>query len=226
MKKLIFTIATIFTVATYSNAACEYQKILDGQEFPIGIMLTWSTSIEENTASFMVEKSENGIDFLNIGTTQSAGNSKKLREYNFLDVMATTPFVYYRLKQIDVDGSFSYTDVLKVKKNVTNNFMIARMTSPNTANEFTATIDAFKDGNLSYELRDLSGNIMFASMLPVQNGLNDVTISMADYKQNTYKLFFKMDNEEESVVLQKTLDEVEKSKIPVASGQSGTNGKQ
>lgn len=225
MKKILSAIIILASFAYTSTAACIYQKVLEAQEFPIGVMLTWSTSVEENTASFMVEKSENGIDFINVATVQSAGNSKKSREYNFLDVMANTEFVYYRLKQIDVDGSFSFTDVLKVKKTVTNNFMIARMTSPNTSADFTATIDAFKDGNLRYELRDLAGTVLFKSMIPVQNGLNEVSISLADYKENIYKLFFIMDKEEESVVLQKTMDEIERSKVPVASGVNGKSGK-
>jgi hypothetical protein len=225
MKKLIISLATILGVAYNSQAICTYQKQLEGQEFPIGVMLTWSTSLEENTATFMIEKSENGLDFTNIGTTQSAGNSKKVKEYNFLDVMANTQFVHYRLKQIDIDGSFSYTDVLKVKKTITNNFMIARMSSPNTSKDFTATVDAFKDGNLRYEIRDLENNILFSSLMPVQNGLNEVSVSLTDLKPNTYKFCLAMDNEEESIILQKTLDEVENAKVPVANGQTGSNGK-
>jgi hypothetical protein len=225
MKKLIISLATILGVAHNSQAICTYQKQLEGQEFPIGVMLTWSTSLEENTATFMIEKSENGLDFTNIGTTQSAGNSKKVKEYNFLDVMANTQFVHYRLKQIDIDGSFSYTDVLKVKKTITNNFMIARMSSPNTSKDFTATVDAFKDGNLRYEIRDLENNILFSSLMPVQNGLNEVSVSLTDLKPNTYKFCLAMDNEEESIILQKTLDEVENAKVPVANGQTGSNGK-
>jgi hypothetical protein len=226
MKKLFITLVAFLSLFQSSQAGCAFYKDLQGQEFPIGIMLTWTTSFEENTATFMIEKSENGLEFTNIGTTQGAGNSKKTKEYNFLDVMANTAFVYYRLKQVDVDGSFSYTDVLKVKKTITNNFMIARMSSPNTSGDFTATVDVFTAGDLHYELRDLENNVLFSSIMPMQNGLNDVTVSLADLKPNTYKFFLVMNKEEESVVLQKTLDEVENAKVPVASGQTGTNGKQ
>ncbi len=226
MKKILLSLATVFSLAQSSQAVCTYQKELQGQEYQIGVMLTWSTSLEENTATFMIEKSENGLDFTNIGSTPCTGNSKRIKEYNFLDVMATTEFVYYRLKQIDVDGSFSFTDVVKVKKTVSNNFMIARMSSPNASNEFTATVDAFKEGVLRYELRDLENTVLFSSMMPIQNGLTDVTVSLADLKPNVYKFFLMMEGEEESVVLQKTLDEVEKAKVPVASNPTGPTGKQ
>jgi hypothetical protein len=226
MKKILVSFACVLSFAFQSQAECVYEKQLHGDEFPVGIMLTWSTSFEENTSSFMIEKSENGVNYINIGTAQSAGNSKKLRDYHFLDPMANTPTVYYRLKQIDVDGSFNYTNVLKVNKKMTNNFMIARMTSPNTSKDFTATVDVFKDGDMKYEIRDLANNTLFAATMPVQNGLNDITISVADLAPNTYKFFLKMEKEEESVVLQKVIDEVEKAKLPVASGQNMNNGKQ
>jgi hypothetical protein len=226
MKKILVSFACMLSFTFQSKAECVYEKQLHGEEFSIGVMLKWSTSFEENTSSFMIEKSENGVNYINIGTAQSAGNSKKLRDYHFLDPMANTPTVYYRLKQIDVDGSFNYTDVLKVNKKMTNNFMIARMTSPNTSKDFTATVDVFKDGDMKYEVRDLANNTLFAATMPVQNGLNDITISVADLAPNTYKFFLKMEKEEESVVLQKVIDEIEKAKLPVASGQNMNNGKQ
>jgi asparagine N-glycosylation enzyme membrane subunit Stt3 len=221
MKKLIFPI--LLSAFSYFNAqaTCVYQKQLEGQEFQIGIMLTWSTVTEENTATFMVEKSENGIDYTNVGSVVSAGTSKKSKDYNFLDIMATTPFVYYRLKQVDVDGSFSYTDVLKVKKSITNNFMVARMSSPSTTKDFTATLDVFKEGDMQYEVRDLEGKVLFASVQPMVNGLNDITVSFADQKPNLYKLVFKFGKEEESLVIEKTLDEMEK-KQNVANNPSKT----
>lgn len=210
MKKLIFPILLSAFASFNTQATCVYQKQLAGQEFQIGIMLTWSTVTEENTATFMVEKSENGIDYTNVGSVVSAGTSKKAKDYNFLDIMATSPFVYYRLKQVDVDGSFSYTDVLKVKKNITNNFIVAQMSSPSTAKDFTATLDVFKEGDMQYELRDLEGKTLFASVQPMVNGLNNITVSLADQKPNLYKLVFKFGKEEESLVIEKTLDEMEK----------------
>jgi hypothetical protein len=210
MKKIILSLAIFATAYTQSFATVVYQKQLEGQEFQIGVMLTWATQLEDNSSMFMVEKSENGIDYTNIGSIASAGTSKKTKEYNFLDVMASSQFIYYRLKQVDVDGSFSFTDVLKVKKNISNNFMVARMSSPSASKEFTATLDVFKEGDMAYELRDLEGKVLFASVQPMVNGLNDITISLADQKPNLYKLYFMFGKEEESLVIEKVLDEMEK----------------
>ncbi len=210
MKKIFLSLAVFAAAYTQSFATVVYQKQLEGQEFQIGVMLTWATQLEDNSSMFMVEKSENGIDYTNIGSITSAGSSKKTKDYNFLDVMASSQFIYYRLKQVDVDGSFSFTDVLKVKKNISNNFMVARMSSPSASKEFTATLDVFKEGDMAYELRDLEGKVLFASVQPMVNGLNDITISLADQKPNLYKLHFIFGKEEESLVIEKVLDEMDK----------------
>ncbi len=221
MNKILITLAVALAAQFNTQATVVYQKQLEGQEFQIGVMLTWATQVEDNSSMFMVEKSENGIDYTNIGTVTGAGNSKKSKEYNFLDVMASSPFIYYRLKQIDVDGSFSFTDVMKLKKTISNNFMVARMSSPSASKEFTATLDVFKEGDLRYELRDLEGKVLFASVQPMVNGLNDITVSLADQKPNLYKIYFIFDKEEESLVIEKTLDEMEK-KQNVATNPSAT----
>jgi cellobiose-specific phosphotransferase system component IIB len=210
MKNLILSLVAIFALTNVSLATCVFQKNLEGQEFQIGVMLTWVTQIEENTSTFIVERSENGIDYTNVGTVAAAGTSKKNKDYNFLDVLATTPYVYYRLKQVDLDGSFSFTDVYKLKKPIVNNFMVANMSSSAASKEFTAVIDAFQEGDMAYELRDLEGNVMFASVQPMVNGLNNIVINLADQKPNLYKLVFKFGKEEESIVIEKVLTEIEK----------------
>lgn len=226
MKKIILSLASTLAFFQAAQAICVYEKILTAQEFPIGVMLSWSTSIEENTASFVVERSENGIDFTNIGSVQSVGNSKAIREYNFLDVVSKGEVVFYRLRQMDVEGTYSHTNPITLHRKTVNNFMVARMTSPNTSNAFTATLDAFKNGDVFYELRDLEDNVIFSSVSTIKSGLNDISIDLSPLKPNIYRLFLRMDKEEESIVLQKTLDEVESAKVPVASGQTSPNGKQ
>ncbi|MEY4904633.1 MAG: hypothetical protein RLZZ292_2448 [Bacteroidota bacterium] len=215
----------ILGMTTQANASCVYQKSVTGQEFQIGVMLTWSTVTEDNNSMFMVEKSDNGVDFVNVGAVQGAGQSKKTKEYNFLDVMASTERVFYRLKQVDFDGSSSFSDVLAVKKKITNNFMIARMSSTSTAKEFNVTLDVFKEGDMQYEVKDLQGKSLFAGVQPVSNGLNDISIAMTDYKPNLYKVVFTYGKEQETLVIQKVQDELEKKTNMASTKKLGGEGK-
>jgi hypothetical protein len=76
--------------------------------------LDWSTSSEQNSEVFVVERSHDGAHFEPIGTLPAAGNSTGLITYAFPD---RTPFLganHYRLRQVDVDGHMGYSPVRTV----------------------------------------------------------------------------------------------------------------
>jgi Secretion system C-terminal sorting domain len=77
-------------------------------------LLTWQTATETNNKGFEIERSFNGIDFEKIGFIKGAGNSNQTQNYQFIDAK---PFnvTYYRLKQIDFDGKFDYSNTISIK---------------------------------------------------------------------------------------------------------------
>jgi len=77
------------------------------------VNLDWSTANEVNAGSFELEKSVNGKDFVRISTV-SAKNAL-LNNYNFVDERAVAGTNYYRLKVIDKDGSYKYSQIVSVK---------------------------------------------------------------------------------------------------------------
>jgi hypothetical protein len=91
------------------------------------VQLKWSTASEKNTARFEVERSLDATSFDRIGSVPAAGNSSTLRAYDLLDnqvpkTLSPQPKVgvsqvplYYRLKQVDLDGTFSYSPVRSVR---------------------------------------------------------------------------------------------------------------
>ncbi|MEP6673673.1 MAG: DNRLRE domain-containing protein [Ferruginibacter sp.] len=74
-------------------------------------VLTWTTTIEINTSRFEIERSANGIDFQKSGTVNAAGNSATAINYSFNDLHPLKGLNYYRLKQVDLDGKFTYSDI-------------------------------------------------------------------------------------------------------------------
>ena len=79
------------------------------------ILISWSTLSETNNDYFAIERSIEGDDWITIGQLEGAGNSIERLEYNYLD---KDPFVgtsYYRLKQTDFNGEYSYSDILSAK---------------------------------------------------------------------------------------------------------------
>ncbi|MEL6651693.1 MAG: T9SS type A sorting domain-containing protein [Bacteroidota bacterium] len=76
--------------------------------------LTWATATESNNDFFQIEKSVDGELFEVIARVQAVGNSATTQEYDYLDKDFVANKVFYRLKQVDVDGKFTYAEVVEV----------------------------------------------------------------------------------------------------------------
>lgn len=208
-RLLAFLCGTLlFNIA--AKADCVYEQVVEGENLQIGTMLTWSTSFEDETSVFIIEKSEDGVQFEEIGNVSAAGDSDELKSYNFLDIMAKSPRTFYRLKQVDNDASFSYTDIVTINRQFQNNFMVARMSAVATQGAFSVTIDSFEDGEMEYSLTSIRGEQILTDQMLVVGGLNDLDIDLADQRAGLYKLSLAMGEEVETIVLKKVDDELKK----------------
>lgn len=79
------------------------------------IQLLWSTASEVNNDHFDVEKSINGTEFYTMNTVKGKGNSIEIANYDLMDKHPVYGNNYYRLKQVDLDGSFKYSQIVVVK---------------------------------------------------------------------------------------------------------------
>ncbi len=81
--------------------------------------LTWETGSELNTDKFEIERSDDGLNFKYIGEVKAAENSTTTRTYHFSDRNAGADFpnqdLYYRFKQMDLDGQYTYSPIRSVK---------------------------------------------------------------------------------------------------------------
>ena len=111
---------TDFSVWTLGNAAnplpVELRAFTATAEGGQAVRLAWATASEKNSASFEVERSADGRTFARVGMVAAAGTSSAPRSYALLDASlpARQPTLYYRLRQVDADGTFSYSPVRAV----------------------------------------------------------------------------------------------------------------
>jgi hypothetical protein len=77
------------------------------------VVLNWSTATETNNFGFEVEK-KSGSNYRTIGFVNGAGTTTQPQEYTFVDEYAEVGVNYYRLKQVDLDGTYSYSDQVEV----------------------------------------------------------------------------------------------------------------
>jgi hypothetical protein len=78
------------------------------------VILSWSTATEKNNSHFEIERSTDLKSWETIGLVDGAGNSDMLKSYSYSDSEAPNASLYYRLKQIDFDGTFEYSKIVSV----------------------------------------------------------------------------------------------------------------
>lgn len=78
------------------------------------VQLVWATSSESNNRYFSIERSADGENFTTIKNVSAAGNSVQKIQYEAIDQSPLVGLAYYRLKQTDFDGHFSYSKIVAV----------------------------------------------------------------------------------------------------------------
>lgn len=136
------------------------------------VSLDWTTATETNNNYFSIERSENAIDFHQIGVLAGAGNSSTVKNYNFIDEQPLKSTSYYRLKQVDLDGSFSYSDIAVVKISDAKFITGVVSVGPNPVQNNMININfSHIEENIHarLEISDLSGKILSKKILQIDN---------------------------------------------------------
>ncbi len=111
--------------------------------------ITWTTLSEINNDFFIVEKSVNGHDFFEIATIKGAGNSNSAHVYNITDDNhSEKSTVYYRLKQVDFDGSTTYHQTIPANCFANKEYHISIYPNPNKG-LITVDLDNLKDVSIA-----------------------------------------------------------------------------
>jgi Secretion system C-terminal sorting domain len=78
------------------------------------VNLSWATATENNNQGFEVQRSTNGTDYLPVGFIQGHGTTTETQQYNFVDRGVTAGTYTYRLKQVDFNGTYGYSNTVDV----------------------------------------------------------------------------------------------------------------
>jgi hypothetical protein len=150
------------------------------------IELNWETKSETNNSGFEIERFNNKI-WDKIGFVKGKGTSTEYAKYSFIDKNVYDHLLKYRLKQIDYDGSFEYSDVIEVNYIAPLNFSLEQ-NYPNPFNP-TTTINYSlpKDGYVELKIYNSLGQEIIALVnrqMPAGN--HDVTWNAQDFPSGIY----------------------------------------
>ncbi len=77
------------------------------------ITLSWKTATELNNAGFEIQRSNDNQNFVSVGYVRGKGTTTEIQNYSYEDNIINSGSFYYRLKQVDFNGSFEYSDVVE-----------------------------------------------------------------------------------------------------------------
>lgn len=110
------------------------------------VELNWTTATETNNSGFEIQRKIQGGEFASIGFVEGLGNSLSAQSYRFVDKNADPGSYTYRLKQIDHDGSFEYSNEIEVDITNPKEFALAQNYpnpfNPSTKIDFSLAVDA------------------------------------------------------------------------------------
>ena len=173
------------TVAVMSLASVTPVKLANfsGKSIENRNQLTWTTTTELNTNNFEIERSENAKDFVLIGKQKAVGTSSLAQTYTFNDVNNKSA-LYYRLKINDNNGTYSYSNIIKISKD--SKATISLYPNP-SRNIVSITGDKMEQITVT----DIIGKIVLQKSIASSNNttLNVAGLSKGIYSVNVKNVF-------------------------------------
>jgi len=140
------------------------------------VNLAWVTATETNNMGFEIERSFDKVNFNKIAFINGNGSSSSVNNYNYIDNFNYNGVVYYRLKQLDYDASYKYSDIVEINLNIPNKFSLEQ-NYPNPFNpNTTISYNLQSDGFVSLKVFDVLGK-------EVETLINQVQ-TVGSYKTN------------------------------------------
>jgi hypothetical protein len=156
--------------------------------------LNWTALSETNLDKYIVEKSENGIDFEYLGEKSASGNSSTARSYSIEDNRPFDRVSYYRLKQVDFNGNEHFSNTIAINNSEWSGFAVLNL-FPNPSNGIVnSEIYASEDLSFTLEVRDISGRIVISTKHELTKGSNINNYDLATMEAGIY-IFTFIDND-------------------------------
>jgi hypothetical protein len=131
-------------------------------------ILDWKTASEQNSKSFEVERSYDGVTFTKIGTVAAAGHSNTVRTYQFADRDIAQETNFYRLKQIDLDGQFVHSKTILLRYEPTGKAVVRILRNP-VQNNLDIEFASIPNGKVEVRVVDLNGRTLVSYQNPNVN---------------------------------------------------------
>ena len=127
------------------------------------VSLSWVTGMEKELSHFVIERSTNGVDYVEAGTVSAKGSSNVKIDYSFQDILnsGAKGMVFYRLRMVDIDSRYQYSPVRAIRvAEMNNEVKILAYPNPVTTELRITLPQDWQDKKVSYGLYNVNGQLV------------------------------------------------------------------
>lgn len=164
--------------------------------------LNWQSNYEINFSHFEIERSNDGINFSNIGFKVPVPGNGGSSAYQFMDDLSAVSgkVFYYRLKMIDIDGKFTYSSTILIRRDTKSLSTVSLSPNPIVNRTATALINSAVSGVINIRIIDLTGKIVSQQQNSVSIGVNSIALKNLDQIQTGFYLLQVINNGDVSAI--------------------------
>lgn len=158
------------------------------------VQLNWTTSSETNNLGFEIERGSDKTKFSKIGFVPGAGTTLEMKHYNFVDNLSAGEKNFYRLKQLNYNGSYKYSKIIELNFKVPTEFNLFQ-NYPNPFNPVTTiSYQIPKECHVKLTVYDLLGNVIVSLVNKEQGaGFYSVRFDSQNLSSGTY--FYRLETD-------------------------------
>ncbi|MFK7922851.1 MAG: T9SS type A sorting domain-containing protein [Bacteroidia bacterium] len=172
------TSATVLPVASLS---------LEAVAGPSGhVDVKWQTLQEWDTDYFLLERQNASQEFETVTQQKAAGFSERARNYQFTDQTVSTGIQTYRIKQVDIDGGFAYSDKVQVEVFSAGELSMLQCYPTPATKDFTIQLNAPQTGNAKMSIYQIDGKLMSQESIVLAGGRESITQDISSLSSGYY----------------------------------------
>ncbi len=180
--------AKMFTPTGCCNQPLSAEIIsFDGKQIEKNLnQLDWVSSSETNLDKYIIEKSEDGIDFEYFKEMKAMGNSAYSLSYSMNDDQPFEKITYYRIRQVDLNGAYEYSNTISILNSAWEGFDVFNLFPNPSEGLVNAEIYATQDIEFTLEIKDISGRTIRTTEHELQFGTNMMNFDLTSFESGIY----------------------------------------
>lgn len=153
--------------------------------------ISWSVALEEQIKKYIIERSDGPSPFEKIGMINPTSSQSNIKHYEFLDQAPFASF-YYRLKFLNADGSFDYSNTIFIER-ASNRMQLIKLQPIPVIDELLISYELASEGPVQLSIYNSSGQLIKQNLFKGNKGLNEMRVDFKPYPNGSYIFILKND---------------------------------